>query len=44
MYIHVVFLSFPSFYILYAYFFIDITPSVSFYQLCDIYAQLDENF
>ena len=25
-------------------FFVHITPSFSFYQLCDIYPQLDENF
>ena len=44
MYVHMVFVYFPSFYILYAHFFVQITPSFSFYQLCDIYLQLDENF
>ena len=37
MYIHVVFVSFPSIYILYVYFFVHITPSFTFYQLCEIY-------
>ena len=35
---------FPYFYILYAYFFVHICPSFSFYQLWEIYPQLDENF
>ena len=43
MYVHVVFVSFPSFYILYAYFFVNITPSFTFYLLWEIYPQLDEN-
>ena len=43
-YIHVVFISFPSFYILYAYFLVHITPSFSFYQLYETYPWLDENF
>ena len=43
MYIQVVFISFTYFYILYAYFFVHITPSFSFYQLCDTYPRLDEN-
>ena len=44
MYVHMVFVYFPSFYILYAYFFAHITPSFTFYQLCEIYPQLHENF
>ena len=48
MYILVLFLvvyqSRNMFYILYAYFFIDISSSFSFYQLCEIHPQLDENF
>ena len=35
---------FPSFYVLYAYFFVNIATSFTFYQLCEIYPQLDENF
>ena len=44
VYVHVVFVYFPSFYILYAYFFVHITPSFTFYQLCEIFPQLDEIF
>ena len=43
VYILVIF-SCNMFYILYAYFFVHISPSYTFYQLCEIYPQLDENF
>ena len=48
MYILVLFLvvyqSRNVFYILYTYFFVDITANFSFYQLCEFYPWLDENF